>query len=250
MKICKGVEALDLALKVDSCLIISDVHIGYEEALNRQGILIPRFQFPEIIKRLDKIFCSCKKKFSKIIINGDLKHDFGIISEQEWRNVLKIIDFLHRHCGEIVIIKGNHDSSIGQIADKRGVKVAEKEIIQTKYGKILVTHGDKLPQDTKEYSVIIIGHEHPAISLRNGQRAETYKCYPAGKYKKSILVVQPSLNPVNEGTDIMKEKLLSPFLRQNLDDFSVFVVEDKIYDFGKLKNLRNHKLYKLLYMIS
>jgi|SRR3989344_4838552 len=238
MEICKGVKALDLALKVDSCLIISDVHIGYEESLNRQGILLPRFQFPEIIKRLEKIFSLSGKKFSKIIINGDLKHDFGTISEQEWRNILKLIDFLRRHCEEVIIIKGNHDSSIKPIADKRGVRIADKEVIQTKHGKILVTHGDKIPPDAKDYSAIIIGHEHPAISLRKGQRAETYKCYLAGKYKKSILIVQPSINLINEGTDIMKEKLLSPFLKQNLCEFSVFVVEDRIYDFGKLKNLK------------
>ena len=44
-----------------------------------------------------------------------------------------------------------------------------------------------------------------------------------------------------EGTDILRDKILSPLLKQNLDNFEVFAVEDKIYKFGKLKNL-NHPL--------
>jgi len=41
-----------------------------------------------------------------------------------------------------------------------------------------------------------------------------------------------------EGTDILKEQILSPFLQQNLDNFDVYVFEDKVYEFGKLKGLR------------
>ena len=47
----------------------------------------------------------------------------------------------------------------------------------------------------------------------------------------------PSFNLVIEGTNILKEKLLSPFLKQDLKNFHVFIVEDKIYDFGKLKDI-------------
>ena len=50
--------------------------------------------------------------------------------------------------------------------------------------------------------------------------------------------VQPSFNLVTEGTDLMKESLLSPFLQQNLDNFGVFVVADKVYRFGELKGLK------------
>jgi hypothetical protein len=42
---------------------------------------------------------------------------------------------------------------------------------------------------------------------------------------------------VTIGTDILKEKIQSPFLQQNLDDFEVYVVADKVYDFGKLSKI-------------
>lgn len=239
-EILAGIYAVDLAILADSALIITDIHIGFEEALNKQGILMPRFQFPEIIERMNKIFRYLgNKKFSKVIVNGDLKHEFGTISVQEWRNVLRFLDFLGRHCNETVIIKGNHDTALRPIAEKRGIKLADDIEIKYKKNSILVTHGDKIPANTEKYSAIIIGHEHPAVSLKHGSRAELYKCYLVGKYKKTNLIVQPSLNLVNEGADIMKEKLLSPFLQHNLDDFSVFVVEDKVYKFGRFGRLKS-----------
>ena len=33
-------------------------------------------------------------KPEQVIINGDLKHEFGTISDQEWRDVLKIFDLI------------------------------------------------------------------------------------------------------------------------------------------------------------
>jgi len=51
------------------------------------------------------------------------------------------------------------------------------------------------------------------------------------------LIVTPSCNMLIEGTDILKDKLLSPYLK-NIEDFEVFIIEDKIYDFGKIKKLK------------
>lgn len=235
MNLLKNIEAIDLALYVNRTLIIADVHIGFEEALNRQGILVPRFQFPDLLKRMESIFGKLKnKKIEKIIINGDLKHEFGTISEQEWRHTLKFLDFLGSYCENILLTKGNHDTILGPIANKRNVKLVE----QVELGEVLVCHGDKIPNDIKKYKTIIIGHEHPAVSIRDSMRVETYKCYLVGKYKGKNLIVQPSFNLVTEGTDMLKERLLSPFLNK-INDFNVYAVEDRIYRLGKVKSLKN-----------
>jgi len=97
MKLSEGIIINDLALylKNSNVLILADTHIGYEEALNKQGILIPRFQFKEIIQRLEKVISLLSRDkgarewgtsskdvrqrkslfplFDKIIINGDIK---------------------------------------------------------------------------------------------------------------------------------------------------------------------------------
>ena len=243
MKIFDGIEVIDLALYVKGSLILSDFHIGFEEALNKQGVLVPRFQFNSIIKRLDKIFLKLKKKkIEKIIINGDIKHEFGTISEQEWRLTLRLLDYLSKYCNEVVLIKGNHDTILGPIAKKRNVKVLDYYLIEINKNNILVIHGDKIPNKDllKNTNTIIIGHEHPAVSIKEGARVELFKCFLRGKYKNKNLIVQPSFNLVTEGTDLMKEELLSPFLHQNLDNFEVFVVADKVYGFGRLKALRKN----------
>lgn len=259
MKILNSINIIDLALYVKDCLILSDFHIGFEESLNKQGILVPRFQFLEIIKRLENIFLSLKnKKIDKIIINGDIKHEFGTISEQEWRHTLRLLDYLSKHCNDIILIKGNHDAILGPIAKKRNVKVLEhylitdekrpilkkplkeKSIIKNKKNKILVIHGDNIPHKDllKGVGTIIIGHEHPAVSIKEGPRVELFKCFLTGKFKNKNLIVQPSFNLLTEGTDLIKYELLSPFLQQSLANFKVFVVADKVYKFGKIKDVR------------
>mgnify|MGYP001584195716 CR=1 FL=1 len=266
MKISPNMQIADLALYFDGILVIADVHIGYEEALNKQGILVPRLQLEEMAKRINNIFTALKaKKIEQIVVNGDLKHEFGTISEQEWRNTLKFLDLLAKHCNEIILIRGNHDTILGPIAKKRNVKVVDYYIVEPlndnsnneknsilkktlkiikkePKNKTLMTHGNKIPgkELLKGVSTIIIGHEHPAISLKEGPRTEHFKCFLKGRYKGKNLIVQPSFNSIVEGTDILKDNILSPFLQQNLDNFEVYIVEDKVYEFGKLRNLKKN----------
>ncbi|MEA2035861.1 MAG: metallophosphoesterase [Nanoarchaeota archaeon] len=270
MEISDGIDIIDLCLhlKKHNVLIMADTHIGYEEAINKRGVLIPRFQFKEIIQRLEKIL---KKtgKLDKIIINGDVKHEFGSISEQEWRHTLRLLDFLEKYCKEIILIKGNHDKILGPIAKKRKVKVVDCVIIYSNgvvksiginstnkrpmtnesinkkiKNNTLIIHGDRLNDNIERIikhsgiNKIIIGHEHTAISIQDDSRVETFKCFLKGKWQRKTLIVQPSFNLVAEGTDILKGKLLSPFLNQNLDNFDAFLVADNIYKFGKIKKFR------------
>jgi len=115
-----------------------------------------------------------------------------------------------------------------------------KKILKiNKKNNILVLHGNKIPSAEllKDTKTIIIGHEHPAVSIKEGPRVELVKCFLVGKWKKHNLIALPSFNLVTEGTDVLKERILSPFLKQNLGKFNVYVVADKVYGFGKLKGL-------------
>ncbi len=236
MEILKDIEIIDLALflKKQKILVLADLHIGFEESLNKQGILVPRFQFQDLVKRLENILKQVKPKL--IIINGDLKHEFGQISETEWRQTLKILDFLTKKAG-IILLKGNHDKILGPIAEKRKLEIKDYYKVDDMY----ICHGNIIPEDVdfKKSKTVIIGHEHPAIGIREYPRVERFKCFLLGKYKNKKLIVQPSLNLVTEGTDLLSEKLLSPFLHQNLDNFEVFIIQDKVYNFGKLSKLKS-----------
>ena len=232
-----GFQLIDVALYLTDYKIVTfgDVHIGYEEALNKQGILVPRFQFEETMKRIRKIIDKVPGEIATVVINGDLKHEFGDISNQEWKETLLFLDYLGTKSKEIILVKGNHDTILGPIARKRNVKLVEQYV--TGDGKICFLHGDKILDNMPLCDTIIMSNEHPAISLRDGIRAETYKCFLHGTWRGKELIVLPSFNVVTEGTDVLKEKLLSPFLRQTLDNFKVYVVADQVYKFGMIKDV-------------
>jgi uncharacterized protein len=225
---------LTLFLEKQKILVIADSHIGYEEALNKQGILIPRLQFKEIMKQLEPVFKEVKPEV--IVMLGDIKHEFGTISRQEWRDTLNLLDYLISKTGKVVLIKGNHDTILGPLAEKKDLAVRSSFLADN----VLFCHGHELidegSESFKKAKTIIIGHEHSAIGLRDGPRVEKYKCFLLGKFKGKKLIVMPSFNFVTEGTDVLQEKLLSPFIG-NIHDFEAFVIGDKVYKFGKVSKI-------------
>jgi len=228
-------EIADLGILIRESLVISDIHIGYEQALNREGIMVPRFQYAKILQRLTEII----KKFGpkRIILNGDLKHEFGRITRQEWEESLNFIEFLRENFKEIILIKGNHDNFTTFIAEKTELKVYESYKLE----EFIIMHGDKIPEDLMEMEMetIIIGHEHPCLGIRNGERLEKIKCYLKGEFNGKKLIVMPSFNFVTEGSDILHEKPLSPFLRNiNTENFEVYGVENfEVLRFGRIKDI-------------
>jgi len=226
------IAGLTLWLEGERTLVFSDTHLGYEEFLNKQGILVPRFQYKSIVEHLKDVLARTKPK--TVVINGDLKHEFGAISEQEWSEVMRFLTFLKDY--DVALVRGNHDNILGPIASKKNVQVAE----EFKTGGFLIIHGNRTPtkKTLDDVHTIIIGHEHPALGLREKGRTEKIKCFMVGRWKDRNLVVMPSLNFVTEGVDVMKERLLSPLLQHDLSDFRIIGVEkNELLDFGRLDDM-------------
>ena len=123
MEIIKGIEIHDLGIYIikHKIFVIADMHLGYEESLNVKGILIPRIQYKDTYDKLKKILDNLDVE--TVIITGDFKHEFGVISETEWRNTLQIIDLFFEYAKRVIVIKGNHDVNLGPIARKRNVEI-------------------------------------------------------------------------------------------------------------------------------
>jgi putative SbcD/Mre11-related phosphoesterase len=231
VEIAPGIEIVDLALWLprQKVLVVSDFHIGYEEALNMRGILLPRHQFKDTKERLQKIFASLGTKPKKIIITGDLKYEFGTVNREERFGISELLSFLSKNCRQLIILKGNHDKILNFTKSKILLKV--------KIGDVLFHHGDTIVNDIK-VKTIVVGHAHPAIKLSDGLVAEKVKCFVRGKWKGKTLIVLPSFNLVTEGTDVLSEKVLSPYLNsaKNAEVWAVPEFGEVLY-FGKLKHL-------------
>ncbi len=240
MQITRGWHAIGVGLYHVSSqtLVFSDLHLGYEAELHSKGVLVPRRQYKETIAVLRKIIESAKL-VKTIVLNGDLKHSFGRISSQEWNDILRLIDELRMHCSQVVVVKGNHDAVIASVlAKKEVIAVDEFRVEDT-----LVLHGDELPtaHQIKTTKIIIIGHDHPAITLRHKSTSHKYKCYLRGAYTRRTLIVQPSTFPLVVGSDVAKEQLMSPLLPADLRRFEIFVVDEKkleVLGFGRLGKLK------------
>jgi len=183
-KLADGVYAIDLCTYLPDIktLVIADLHIGYEEHLQKKGVMVPRTQFKDIIKRLDWV--TSHIAVEKVILNGDVKHEFGTISAQEWREVLRLIDYFQKKDIQVITVTGNHDTILGPIRRKRQLK----EFKEIRHKNILIAHGDYIHK--KLAPIILIGHEHPAVTLREGAKKEKFKCFLKGKFKRSTLIVR------------------------------------------------------------
>ncbi len=258
VSLAPGIELIDLALFLPQqrALAVADIHLGIEEALQDEGILVPRQHRAQVQSRLERIFqelhVTPSELLHTVIINGDLRHQFGPLSRTEHRESQEFLGWLTRWTEQIVLIEGNHDGSLQKFA-------SERIIVTRGYreGDCWFVHGDQVlspissPSQGRRAggegkvrapSWIVIGHEHPSVSLRDPvtQRVEVYKCFLVGKFARSNLLVLPSFNQLIRGSDLLKEQPLSPFVQQSdLEDFSVYVVSDdgSLYEFGPLRRL-------------
>lgn len=223
-------------------LAIGDLHIGYEYKLQQSGVLIPERQAEEIMEELKEIFKEIgKKKIKKIVFIGDIKHSFSY----EWKEknyFNEILNFLKKSFKEkdIILIKGNHDT-IDYSYEK---KMMKKYYIKD---NIAFLHGHELFPEVldKKIKTIVMGHIHPSVTLaeKHGVKKEKYKCFLTGKFHGKETIILPSFLGTIEGTSINEyedayEDYFSIIPKKILMKFSVHVVgEDKVYDFGKIKNL-------------
>jgi hypothetical protein len=226
-------DDLGIFIKSINAIVFSDLHIGYEESLHKSGFLVPKFHFTDMKKRITSLI----DKFSaeNIIILGDIQHEFTKNSFKVNKQIRSLLDFYSANCKKLYIIKGNHEKVLS-------LNRLQNHVILDYFnlGKYFFCHGDKLFEDVVEYkksSTIIIGHQHPSITIFDYTRKESFKCFLQGKYNKKTLIVLPSLNTVTIGIDILSEEIISPFIK-DINKFKVYVVGKEIYDFGKVNSLK------------
>lgn len=237
MEILPGIIADSGAIfiKEQATLILADLHIGYEDELIYKGVLLPKTQEKWYKEELTRL---CKKyKPWQIILNGDIKHEFGRISQQEWSGIRQLIEHAQQYA-EVVVVGGNHDNMLEPILRKMNIPLEGHILL----GNILIVHGDKeldaFPA-AKRANTVIIGHEHPMLKLVESVKTESVKCYLTGTQNKKDIIVMPAWNPYSTGTDVLRERPLGPLLT-TFGKFSAYaVLEHEVLAFGLIEEIRH-----------
>lgn len=216
-------------------LVVGDLHLGYEEALEIQGVGIGRVLFEEMMQELEEIFAKTGD-VDEVVLLGDVKHVFGSVLVQEREDFRKLLTFLAEKCRKIVIVQGNHDAIVGFLIREQ-TEIRDFYIVED----VCFLHGDRdFPEIwQKEVRTWIAGHAHPAITLEEGAKHERYKCFLDGVWKGRRVVIVPSFSRHSEGSDVRAGKLNLAW-EIDVKKFKVFIVGEKgkVLDFGEVERLK------------
>lgn len=220
-------------LKNQQTLAISDLHIGKEEQLRKNGLEFPLKERKEILKRIKKLNQEYNPK--NIIFNGDFLHDFKTVPYGVDETIEKLYQIIKNK--QITVTIGSHDTMIKHtLKDYPEIEITEEKLIN----KTLYTHGHKKITPTKNTELIIIGHEHPSIEI-NQQKFSTYLHI---KTKNYDILVTPAFSHLARGVKInnMNPKdFMSPILQQiNKKQIHPIIIGDKTRKFPNLQKLQNH----------
>lgn len=228
-------------IKSVNTIVMSDIHIGYEEDMAKKGIFIPKVQlkrFLNIYKRAIETFHT-----NKIILNGDVKHIFETLGRQEKQELTTMFNQLKDDGIEVKLVKGNHDNFISIVTSKYDNIELVNEL---RYNNIIITHGHQeiLPEEDKLY---IIGHEHPRISIRDKLGfSRKFQCFLLAPLKNnSKVLILPAIGTYQAGNDI--SLIHSNYMSNLMRDYSILeeakpfiVIEGQgIMEFPQLKLLKD-----------
>lgn len=188
----------------EDVLVVADLHLGCEAALEEDGVSLPRVQTGKIQSYMRDLVDDVSP--SKLIVAGDLKHNFSRNLAQEWDDVVRFVRGLEDSV-DLLVVKGNHDNYLGSILRARDVPFVKGASVSG----VRVLHGHEGVSDGHP---TIIGHIHPSIAVgeRRGTRVKD-SCFLFSEEHQ--MLVLPALSIVAGGVDVLAEERLgdmSPLL--------------------------------------
>lgn len=221
----------------DRCLIlddgptavIGDLHLGYESALEDEGMFIPRINTDSIRESLNRILDDYEP--ARVVLLGDIKHDFKRSSYQAREDVRSIIKQVNE-AAETVVIKGNHDNYLQTILSGMGIEAQDHIDLM----------GFRLEHGHIDSGVrpVIIGHEHPSIKIP-GELSGSMKlqCYVWAQ-EEGVIVIPP-FSPFASGNDLNPgpDAVMAPALKTcDVERAKVYGVSEMgLIDFGQLQDV-------------
>jgi metallophosphoesterase superfamily enzyme len=140
-------------------LVVADLHFGIEADLAAHGLHF-RSRSRARLKRLLAIVDRVDP--DGLILLGDVKHSIPSLTRQEFFELPRILDAL-RDRVPLRVFPGNHDIGIERYLRPAEVGAKEGEVIDG----VGYLHGHMYPSPLLAGHLMIAGHHHPLLSLRD-----------------------------------------------------------------------------------
>lgn len=223
-------------LTEDNVIVVADMHLGCEAALEHEGLSLPRLQTKKLTQYMKDLVSETAP--AKVIVAGDLKHNFSRNLDQEWQDVDRFVEML-KDLAPIEVVRGNHDNYLGQILRRHGTSLRPDEIMQ---GGVRILHGHK---GSRSDTPTIMGHIHPSIRLVDEVGA-AFKDQCFLYHPGMDLLILPALSIVAPGLDVIGQPdadVASPlYSDMGLSGFVPFVFSGesalKFPTVGELRRMR------------
>ncbi|MFX1481824.1 MAG: metallophosphoesterase [Promethearchaeota archaeon] len=143
-------------------LLISDLHLGFEEEIiQERGVEFPP-QHPVIFQRIENLVR--KYRVSHLYIIGDVKHTILADSQYNWDFIPGFMETL-RGVVDTSIIPGNHDGDLEALLP-RSITLTEVQgiVLGPKEESVGLLHGHAWPsEEVLRTKLMVVGHNHPTI---------------------------------------------------------------------------------------
>ncbi|MEM2929729.1 MAG: metallophosphoesterase [Thermoproteota archaeon] len=247
MQLTEDVEIIEfepaLYVKPLDAIVVADIHLGLEWELEEKGVHIPFPTYTPIIKSLRNMFN--RRSSRRLIILGDIKNEFGDINPEEWTQVQDFVNDVRSLGAEPLLVRGNHDNFVRVVLRRLNVEFQDPPL---RLGKFLLIHGDKDHELPGEESILLMGHEHPVVSIRDSIGVKhRFKSFLYGEHGGVRIIVLPSMNPLTMGMAVNEadsKDLLSPILRRvDLMSFTPILLAqgEGLKSFPKLSSLAAYR---------
>lgn len=209
--------------------VASDLHIGLEDELRRQGLAFPLKEGPMLLDRIDEALEAFRP--SVFVLAGDIFHSFDRLDNSARDKFDLVMNTIENQC-KVILLRGSHDTML-PISGRELLERYDADGFTFVHGHDSISnHGD-----------IVLGHEHPVIQIE----MERLPCFLFGEKVingKDIFVL-PAFNTICQGVTINLvdgRDMLSPLLKKaNIEELCPIVeVLGEVLVFPKLRELRRH----------
>ncbi|MEW5747270.1 MAG: metallophosphoesterase [Candidatus Thermoplasmatota archaeon] len=188
----------------EDVMVVADLHLGCEAALEQDGLSLPRVQTRKVQRTILDLVERVRP--SKLVVAGDLKHNFSRNLSQEWDDVSRFVEGLSGSV-PLEVVRGNHDNYLGSILRGLGVPFLKEASVSG----VRIVHGHEGALDGRP---TVMGHIHPSLAPREGPRAGLKDgCFLYSEEQE--LLVLPAMSIVAGGVEVVGEERLrdmSPLL--------------------------------------